>query len=93
MSTTEEAIHVKDDIIQRGRQIYDEELKQPLEAEHKGRFVAIEPNTGRYFLGDTGTDALVAAHEALPESRFYLKRIGYTYTHKLGGYGIHRGWS
>ena len=48
MSTTEEAIHVKDEIIQRGRQIYDQELKQPLEAEHKGRFVAIEPNTGRY---------------------------------------------
>ena len=91
MSTTEEAIHVKDEIIQRGRQIYDEELKLLVEAQHKGRFVAIEPNTGRYFLGDTGTDALVAAHEALPEPRFYLKRIGYTYTHKLGGYGIHRG--
>ncbi len=38
MSTTEEAIHVKDEIIQRGRQIYDEELKQPLEAEHKSRW-------------------------------------------------------
>ena len=88
MSTTEEAARVMDETIERGQRVYDEQLKSLLEAEHMGRFVAIEPESARYFLGDTGTEALVAAHREMPESRFYLKRIGYDFTHQLGGYGI-----
>ena len=61
-----------------------------LETQHTGRFVAIEPNTGDYFLGDTDAEALLAAHAALPESRFYLKRIGYDYTHRMGGRSFRR---
>ncbi len=74
-------------VIRQGRQIYDEKLKAELEPDHTGRFVAVEPNTGEYFLGDTDAEALYAAHAALPESRFYLKRIGYDYTHRIGSYG------
>lgn len=88
MSTTEEAARVMDEVIERGQRVYDEQLKSQLEPEQTGRFVAIEPETARYFLGDTGTEALVAAHEAMPESRFYLRRVGYDFTHQLGGYGI-----
>lgn len=78
---------VREAVIRQGRQLYDEKLKAKLEPEHTGRFVAIEPNTGDYFLGDTSTEALVAAHEAMPDSRFYLKRIGYETTHRIGSYG------
>ena len=91
MSTTEEAARISDAITARGRAIYEDKLKSLLDPEHMGRFVAIEPETGRYFLGDTGSEALVTAHEAMPESQFYLKRIGYDTTHRLGGYGIRRG--
>ncbi len=88
MSTTEEAARVMDETIERGQRVYDEQLKSRLEPEHTGRFVAIEPESAKYFLGDTGTEALVAAHEAMPESRFYLRRVGYVFTHQLGGYGV-----
>lgn len=73
--------------IQQGQQLYNEPLKARLEPQHTGRFVAIEPNTGDYYLGDTSMEALVAAHAALPESRFYLKRIGHETTHRIGSYG------
>ncbi|MCP9495429.1 MAG: hypothetical protein MSG64_13370 [Pyrinomonadaceae bacterium MAG19_C2-C3] len=82
---------VKEPVIQQGRQLYEGKLKLMLEPEHTGRFVAIEPETGDYFLGDTDAEALFAAHAALPDSRFYLKRIGYEYTHRIGNYGIHHG--
>ena len=88
--TLEEAERVRDAVIERGDQIYEEQLKAFLEPKHTGRFVAVEPESGRYFLGDTGTEALLSAHEAMPESHFYLKRIGFDYTHKLGGYGLGR---
>lgn len=74
-------------VIRQGRQIYDEKLKAELKPDHTGRFVAVEPNTGEYFLGDTDVEALYTAHAALPESHFYLKRIGYDYTHRIGSYG------
>ena len=78
---------LRDVVIQRGQQLYNERLKASLEPQHTGRFVAIEPNTGDYYLGDTSTEALVTAHAALPESRFYLKRIGHETTHRIGSYG------
>jgi len=89
MSTTlEDSALVDDEIIVRGEQVYEDKLKNRLESSHKGRFVAIEPDSGNYFLGDTGSKALWAAHKAMPEKRFFLKRIGYHITHKLGGHGL-----
>lgn len=90
MSTIQETSRLKDEIVARGRQVYEERLKSHLEPQHDGSFVAIEPESGRYFLGSTGTEALVTAHREMPQSRFYLKRVGFDYTHKLGGYGIGR---
>jgi hypothetical protein len=52
-------------------------LKNELKPEHTGRYVAIEPESDRYFLADTGTDALREAHRSLPQSLFYLARVGY----------------
>jgi hypothetical protein len=85
MSPTQERTRVSESVSTRGRTIYEEGLKASLEPEQKGRFVAIEPDSGRYFLGDNGADALVAAHQAMPGSEFYLKRIGFDTTYKLGG--------
>ena len=89
MSTVlEELAVIDDEIMSRGDRVYEDKLKNRLENNHKGRFVAIEPASGNYFLGDTGSKALWAAHKAMPEKRFFLKRIGYHITHKLGGHGL-----
>ena len=79
-STTREAI------IEQGQQVYDERLKADLERRHRGRFVAIEPFSGDYFLGDTSAEALIAAHGAFPDRRFYLLRIGFDAAHTIGGH-------
>src|SRR5258708_3467885 len=83
MGTPQDRTRVSESVSLRGRTIYEEGLKASLEAEQRGRFVAIEPDTGRYFLGDHGAEALVAAHQAMPGSEFYLKRIGFDMTYKL----------
>jgi len=77
----------EDELVRRGQQVYDENLRNTLEPDQVGRFVAIEPQTGRYFLGDTGTAALVEARSAMPESFFYLMRIGHRAADTLSGYG------
>lgn len=75
---------VREDVIARGERFYREHLKNQLVLEHLGRFAAIDPDTGRYFLGDTSAEAIGAAYDAMPEARFYLKRIGYTAAHYFG---------
>jgi hypothetical protein len=88
MSTLrKEDVAVADPLIEGGQRFYDEHLKDELEPDHTGRYVAIEPESGRYFLGDTGTDALIEAHRSLPESLFYLARVGYPSADTLSGYG------
>jgi hypothetical protein len=76
-----------DELVENGQRFYDEHLRAQLEPEHTGRYVAIEPAAGRYFLGNTGTEALIDAHRALPNSLFYLARVGHAAADTLSGYG------
>lgn len=73
-----------------GEHFYAEHLRDVLEPEQTGRFVAIEPEAGRYFIGGGGSDAMIAAHEAMPDGLFYLKRIGYEFAHRMGGRSLRR---
>ncbi len=76
-----------DILVASGQRLYDERLRDLLEPSQAGRYVAIEPDLGNYFLGDTGTEALLEARRALPEAMFYLTRVGYPAADTLSGYG------
>ncbi len=58
-------------------------VERRLLGRHKGHVVAIEPNSGQYFVGK---DVLEAAHQAmaaLPGKVFDFFRIGYPAVHKF----------
>jgi hypothetical protein len=78
------------DLIEEGKSFYLKYLQATLEPEQIGRYVAIEPKSGQYFLGDTGSEALVAARQAMPGLLFFLMRVGYPTAHTLGGYANKR---
>lgn len=91
MSTlSKENTEPSDALSESGQRLYDERLRGLLEPEHTGEFVAIEPDTERYFLGPTGLAALHAGREALPGKLFYLLRVGSDATYRVGGYGARR---
>ena len=71
--------------IEAGETLYQETLRSLLEPEKTGQYVAIEPDSGQYFLGLTSREALAAAHTAMPEAVFYLARVGYAAAHRIGG--------
>lgn len=79
-----------DALSENGQRLYDERLRDFLEPDHSGEFVAIDPDTERYFLGDTGLAALRAGREALPNKLFYLLRVGSDAAYRVGGYGARR---
>lgn len=74
-------------LVEDGQTFYEMHLKTVLEPYHSGEFVAIEPSSARYFLGRTATAALVCARNAMPDSKFFLTRVGQSAAHKIGGYG------
>ena len=58
------------------RRVYNDRLKGDLESSHSGRVVAINPESGEYYLGDDLSEALDAALAAVPDGKFGVLRIG-----------------
>jgi hypothetical protein len=73
------------DTADRARRIYDLRLRAALEADHTGRFVAIEPDSGDYFLADTLDAAAHAAQAAHPTRRAHVMRVGHPAVWHIGG--------
>ena len=52
--------------------------------DHEGKIVAIEPDTGEYFIGDSALDACNIGKRKYLSKKFYLKRVGAKYTYVVG---------
>jgi hypothetical protein len=65
------------DVIQRAKEVYDTRLKTELEKHHLHDFVAIEPDSGTYYLGKTLSEAAMGARQAQPGKPYYLMRVGH----------------
>lgn len=82
-------------VAERGQRLYEEKLKTVLEPTEKGKFVAIEVETGEYLVADTLLEVLQRAKEKYPTKLFHTVRIGYGGVFKMGSYtgkGILYGW-
>jgi len=72
-------------VIDRAKRIYAEQLRAVLEANHAGRFVAIEPESGDHFVADTLDAAADAAQAAHPTRRSHVIRVGHVAALHIGG--------
>jgi hypothetical protein len=70
--------------MKRVEQIYQDRLKSDLERTHRDDFVAIEPDSGAYFLGRTLSEAAAAARAAYSNRRTGVLRVGHPATLYLG---------
>ena len=72
-------------VIERAKRIYAEQLRAVLEPGHLNRFVAIEPESGEYFLGDTFDEAVKLARAKHPTRLSHTIRIGHRAAFHMGG--------
>jgi hypothetical protein len=70
-------------IIERSRQIY-EQHKEIWESAQRNRYVAIEPESGEFFLGDSFDEAVRAARVRYPDRLSHTIRIGHEAAFHLG---------
>jgi len=71
----------KESIAHKGEAIY-QKIKAEMEANHKGEFLAIDPESGGYYLGKTSLEAGLNGRKEHPNTVFYIIRIGLPYVYK-----------
>ena len=71
-------------VIDRAKQIYADRLQDELEGKHNDRYVAIEPESGDHFLGDTFDEAVRLARSKYPARLSHTIRIGHRAAFHLG---------
>jgi hypothetical protein len=64
-------------LIERAEKLYAAQLRALLEPSHLHKFVAIEPESGDYFLGGTMSEAIGAARRAHPDRLTHTMRVGH----------------
>jgi hypothetical protein len=72
------------DLVRRAEKLYTERYQENLERSHRDHFVAIEPDSGDYFIGATLSEAAAAARNAYPERRAFVLRVGHRTAVHLG---------
>jgi hypothetical protein len=72
------------ELASRASAIYEQRLRSRLEPTHPEDFVAIEPESGDFFLGKTLSEAIQAARSAHPARLSFAVRIGHKSTVEIG---------
>ncbi len=67
------------------KEVYELELRDRLESTHRDKFVAIEPVSKAFFLGDSFIAAAMAAKDAFPGRKSFVLRIGHDAAFHIGG--------
>ena len=71
-------------IAENAKQVYETDLKAQLETGHRDEYVAIEPVSRSFFLGETFIDAALAAKNAHPNRKSFVIRIGHEAAFHIG---------
>ena len=77
----------KDEYARLGDAAYDRAIRPEIEAENKGKFIAIDIETGGYEIDadeDAAADRLTAR---VPDAQVWVRRVGSRYARRFGGRG------
>ena len=74
-----------EEVESRGEAIY-QQLREKVEAEHKGKFLVVDIETGQYEIDQDDLKATQRALARRPEAILYGLRIGYPTAYRLGGH-------
>ena len=61
-----------------------EQISKQLSPRYRGKIIAIDTDSGDYFIGNSELDAYKKAIKQYPNKKFVYKRIGFNSTHFVG---------
>ena len=71
-------------VILRAKEIYEQRLKSNLEANHRDQYVAIEPDSGDFFIAETFDEAVKLARSKYPSKLSHTIRVGHAAAFHIG---------
>lgn len=74
----------KEEACRRGEDIYDRDIRATVEASNKGKYVAIDIESGAW---EMDADEIVTADRLrarLPDAQIWMTRVGYGYIRRFG---------
>ncbi len=71
-------------VISRAKEIYEQRLRSNLEANNRDQFVAIEPDSGDFFIGETFDEAVKLARSKHPSKLSHTIRVGHAAAFHIG---------
>jgi len=88
MTTTEMALpsdYSSGEIVRRGQELYERDIRVIVEAENKGKMLALDIDTGDYEMADDSLTVLDRLQARRPDAPVYILRVGYPTAVKIGG--------
>ena len=76
------------EITERGRKLYDEQLRAQVTPGNMGKFLVIDIETGEYEIDQEELAAIGRAKAKHPDAPLYMVRIGARTAYQLGGAGL-----
>jgi hypothetical protein len=73
-----------EEIAQRGREIYDRDIRPQVEADNNGKFLVVDVLTGAFEIADTDRSASDRLKARNPDALIYGLRIGHRTAYRVG---------
>lgn len=74
----------KEEFAQRGNEIYERDIRPLVEADNKGKYVAIDIETGTWEMDASEMAANERLRQRIPDAQTWMLRVGYGYIRRLG---------
>jgi hypothetical protein len=76
--------HSKEELAQRGQELYESGIRQQVEAGNKGKIVAIDIETGDFEVDETVMGSTDRLFERQPDAQPWTLRIGHSAVYHFG---------
>lgn len=79
-----------DEVVERGKEIYEQSIRAEVEAENVGRLLMIDVTTGNWVLGEDRIEMARHLRERNPDAANFGMRVGYPTAEKIGSWPVSR---
>jgi hypothetical protein len=76
--------YTKEEFARRGDEIYQRDIRPHVEAQNKGKIVAIDIETGAYEIADDTVTASERLFQRVPDAQIWFVRVGHPAVHRIG---------
>lgn len=75
-----------DEVAERGRAIYEQQIHSQIEADNRGRLLLVDVTTGRWEMGEDRIATARRLRTQTPDAVLYGLRVGYPAAEKIGAW-------